>query len=92
MPIAEETDSIRGSMRNGSTMNGHDSVRSYASSNAIPIGIPDYYLQQQGSVPSLPGTGRHDIQDEHEESPIEREGNHPIDDDQSSYDLSLIHI
>ncbi|KAK4555291.1 hypothetical protein LTR86_007587 [Recurvomyces mirabilis] len=86
MPIAEETDSMRGSTRNGSTMGGHDSMRSYASSNAIPIGIPDYYLQQHGSVPSLPGNGRYDIQDEHQESPIEREADHTIVDDRSSYD------
>ncbi|KAK5117434.1 hypothetical protein LTR85_008819 [Meristemomyces frigidus] len=57
-PIAEETDSVRGSIRNPSVFTGHDSMRSYASSNAIPIGIPDYYLEQRDSLPSLPGAER----------------------------------
>lgn len=43
---------MRGSVRN------HDSMKSFAtgSSNAIPIGIPDYYLEQRDSVPSMPDT------------------------------------
>lgn len=48
---------MRGSIRNGSIA-GRDSTRSYASSNAIPIGIPDYYLQHRDSAPSLPGADR----------------------------------
>ncbi|KAK4543373.1 hypothetical protein LTR36_005516 [Oleoguttula mirabilis] len=57
-PIAEEADSVRGSIRNPSVFTGHDSMKSYASSNAIPIGIPDYYLEQRDSMPSLPGAER----------------------------------
>ncbi|KAK5136196.1 hypothetical protein LTR08_004033 [Meristemomyces frigidus] len=58
-PIVEETDSVRGSIRNASILGaGHDSMKSYASSNAIPIGIPDYYLEQRDSIPSLPGAER----------------------------------
>lgn len=44
-PIAEETDSVRGSL-------GAKSMGSFASSNAIPIGIPDYYLQDDGATAS----------------------------------------
>lgn len=33
-------------------------MRSYPSSSAIPIGIPDYYLRERDSVPSVPGTER----------------------------------
>ncbi|KAK4983936.1 hypothetical protein LTR66_008665, partial [Elasticomyces elasticus] len=40
-PIAEETDSQRGA---------HDSKGSYASSNAIPIGMSDYYLEGDGEA------------------------------------------
>jgi len=67
-PIVEESDSMRGSTRNGSSLGGgRDSMRSYASSNAIPIGIPDYYLQSRDSVPSLP-----DAPSEYgDESPVE---------------------
>ncbi|KAF2769053.1 hypothetical protein EJ03DRAFT_374879 [Teratosphaeria nubilosa] len=54
-PIVEETDSMRSSIRTGAV---RDSNRSYASSNAIPIGIPDYYLQQQRESPSLAGAER----------------------------------
>ena len=51
-PIVEETDSIR-SGRTG--LAARESMKSYASSNAITIGIPDYYLGARGSdVPSLP--------------------------------------
>lgn len=49
---------MRGSIRNPSVLTGHDSMRSYASSNAIPIGIPDYYLDPRDSMPSLPGNER----------------------------------
>ncbi len=50
---------MRGSIRQGSSIYpGHDSMKSYASSNAIPIGIPDYYLEQHDSMPSLPGAER----------------------------------
>lgn len=55
-------------------------MRSYASSNAIPIGVPDYYLQQNSnasSVPSPPGAGRHaeiaTPNEEFDESPIDRD-------------------
>lgn len=41
-PIVEETDSQRGSFRNAA-----GSRSSYASSNAIPIGVPDYYLNNR---------------------------------------------
>ncbi|KAK5107750.1 hypothetical protein LTR62_000726 [Meristemomyces frigidus] len=89
MPIAEETDSMRGSTRGGSTQGGHDSVRSYASSNAIPIGISHHYLPHQDSVPSLPGAERSIFPHEHDESPIDR-GLSPamMDDGRSSYDDS----
>ncbi|KAK3700316.1 hypothetical protein LTR37_016020 [Vermiconidia calcicola] len=54
-PIAEETDSMRGSIRNASMAMTHDGPHSsYASSNAIPIGIPGYYVQDRGSARSLP--------------------------------------
>lgn len=47
-PIVEESDSNRGSVRN-------PSMHSFASSNAIPIGIPDYYLDNRDSgAMSLP--------------------------------------
>ena len=49
-PIAEEADSIRGSIRNAQSM-AHSS---YASSNNIPIGIPGYYLEERGSGYSHP--------------------------------------
>ncbi|RMY65259.1 hypothetical protein D0863_09236 [Hortaea werneckii] len=60
-PIVEESESMRGSMRTlsrdrGPGGGGHDSMKSYASS--IPIGVPDYYLQDAGSRPSLPGVER----------------------------------
>ena len=42
-PIVEESDSVRGSVRNGSI------AGSFASSNAIPIGVPDYYLENRNS-------------------------------------------
>ena len=48
-PIVEETDSLRSSMRGG---------RESAASNAIPIGIPDYYLRGNHSMASLPGANR----------------------------------
>lgn len=45
---------MRGSLRSN-PLTGHDSMRSYASSNAIPIGIPDYYLHNRDSdAPSIP--------------------------------------
>ncbi|KAK3697132.1 hypothetical protein LTR37_017628 [Vermiconidia calcicola] len=54
-PIAEETDSMRASIRNASVAMTHDGPHSsYASSNAIPIGIPGYYVQDRGSARSLP--------------------------------------
>lgn len=73
-PITEEEESIRNSsgvsaLGPPSTRN-HDSLggKSYASSNAIPIGIPDYYLQsERGSVPSLPDRS----DGGHAESPVE---------------------
>ena len=45
---------MRGSIRNASVAfsQGHSS---YASSNAIPIGIPGYYLEERGSGYSHPG-------------------------------------
>ncbi|KXS95741.1 hypothetical protein AC578_5308 [Pseudocercospora eumusae] len=48
MPIAEETDSMRGSsLRTGSVHTGaHDSKTSFASSNAIPIGISQLHLER----------------------------------------------
>lgn len=63
-PIVEETDSNRGSIRN-------PSMHSFASSNAIPIGIPDYYLDNRDSSgmslpPMTPGS-----EYPPEESPIE---------------------
>ena len=45
---------MRGSIRNASTVFGDPSHSSYASSNAIPIGIPGYYVQDRGSARSLP--------------------------------------
>ena len=46
-PIAEETDSLRGSARTGSVnTGGHDSKTSFASSNAIPIGISQTHLER----------------------------------------------
>lgn len=46
-PIAEETDSLRGSARTGSiNTGGHDSKTSFASSNAIPIGISQKHLER----------------------------------------------
>lgn len=44
MPIEEESDSQRGSIKGFRP----DSKGSYASSNAIPIGVPDYYLNDAG--------------------------------------------
>ncbi|EMC98020.1 hypothetical protein BAUCODRAFT_410862 [Baudoinia panamericana UAMH 10762] len=72
-PIAEETDSMYGSTRGHSMVGNHDSMKSNASSNAIPIGIPDYYLQETESVTSQPGAER-PFSSEHEyedESPID---------------------
>lgn len=46
-PIVEETDSTKNSER-GSLRPGDESRGSYASSNAIPIGVPDYYLRNNG--------------------------------------------
>ncbi|KAF2150494.1 hypothetical protein K461DRAFT_177368 [Myriangium duriaei CBS 260.36] len=46
-PIVEESDSQRNSDR-GSLRPGDESRGSYASSNAIPIGVPDYYLNRNG--------------------------------------------
>jgi len=66
---------MRGSIRQGSSIYpGHDSMRSYASSNAIPIGIPDYYLEQHDSMPSLPGAERPLSEDDYgmDESPVDR--------------------
>ncbi|CAK3777432.1 hypothetical protein DOTSEDRAFT_48471 [Lecanosticta acicola] len=52
-PIVEETDSMRSSMRNASIhTGGHDSKTSFASSNAIPIGIPQAYLDHHADRPS----------------------------------------
>ncbi|GAB7359599.1 hypothetical protein MBLNU230_g6783t1 [Neophaeotheca triangularis] len=72
-PITEEEESIRNSNSAPSlgklNAGNHDSLggKSYASSNAIPIGIPDYYLQsERGSAPSL---NRSD--GAHPESPLE---------------------
>ncbi|KAK3109669.1 hypothetical protein LTR53_016822 [Teratosphaeriaceae sp. CCFEE 6253] len=81
-PIAEETDSMCGSIRHGSSIYpNHDSMKSYASSNAIPIGIPDYYLEQRDSMPSLPGAERPQSQDDYapEESPVDAYA--PVSDD-----------
>ena len=63
---------MRGSIRDGRTGLPVDpSHSSYASSNAIPIGIPDYYLEGRDSVPSMPehvsGYGS-----EYDDSPIEQ--------------------
>lgn len=50
-PIVEETDSMRSSLRNPSVhTGGHDSKTSFASSNAIPIGIPQVYLDGNNST------------------------------------------
>ncbi|KAI5364714.1 Putative EGF-like domain-containing protein [Septoria linicola] len=47
LPIQEETDSMRGSTRTGSAhTGGHDSKTSFASSNAIPIGISQTHLDR----------------------------------------------
>jgi len=47
-PIVEESDSQRGSLKNKA-----GSRSSYASSNAIPIGVPDHYLTEFGAPQSL---------------------------------------
>jgi len=63
---------MRGSIRDVKT--GHtSSMYSYASSNAIPIGIPDYYLEHRDSAPSFPGAERHiSVPDSEDDmSPIE---------------------
>ncbi|KXL45560.1 MAG: hypothetical protein FE78DRAFT_70810 [Acidomyces sp. 'richmondensis'] len=87
-PIAEETESMRGSIRNGSVA-GRDSTRSYASSNAIPIGIPDYYLEHRDSAPSLPGADRpiSGPDSEYSDSPIEQPP--PLNIDHSRGDGSI---
>lgn len=48
-------------------------MRSYASSNAIPIGIPDYYLEHRDSAPSLPEAERpiSGLDSDYGDSPIE---------------------
>ncbi|KAF2160280.1 hypothetical protein M409DRAFT_70615 [Zasmidium cellare ATCC 36951] len=55
-PIVEETDSMRGSTRTARTgsaqTGGHDSKNSFASSNAIPIGIPQFYIDNGAARPS----------------------------------------
>ncbi|KAK4495312.1 hypothetical protein PRZ48_013643 [Zasmidium cellare] len=55
-PIVEETDSMRGSTRTARTgsaqTGGHDSKNSFASSNAIPIGIPQFYVDNGAARPS----------------------------------------
>ncbi|KAK5163325.1 uncharacterized protein LTR77_010698 [Saxophila tyrrhenica] len=52
-PIVEETDSMRGSIRNASA--AFDPAHSsYGSLTAIPIGIPGYYVEDRGSARSLP--------------------------------------
>ncbi|PNS19491.1 hypothetical protein CAC42_7335 [Sphaceloma murrayae] len=48
-PIVEESDSARDSARGSSLRPGDESRGSYASSNAIPIGVPDYYLNEAGT-------------------------------------------
>lgn len=48
-PIVEESDSARDSVRGSSLRPGDESRGSYASSNAIPIGVPDYYLNDAGT-------------------------------------------
>ncbi|KAK0956682.1 hypothetical protein LTS01_022713, partial [Friedmanniomyces endolithicus] len=88
-PIAEETDSMRGSIRQGSSIYpGHDSMKSYASSNAIPIGIPDYYLEHHDSMPSLPGAERPLSEDDYglDESPVDRRAPTGEDDRDSRLD------
>ncbi|KAF2220190.1 hypothetical protein BDZ85DRAFT_32917 [Elsinoe ampelina] len=47
-PIVEESDRDS-SLRGSSLRPGDDSRGSYASSNAIPIGVPDYYLNDSGT-------------------------------------------
>ncbi|GAB7340128.1 hypothetical protein MBLNU457_6612t1 [Dothideomycetes sp. NU457] len=47
-PIVEESDSQRGSLENKA-----GSRSSYASSNAIPIGVPDHYLTEFGAPPTF---------------------------------------
>ncbi|KAK4609035.1 hypothetical protein CLAFUR4_14477 [Fulvia fulva] len=55
-PIAEETDSMRGSIKTGSVRTGdHNSKTSFASSNAIPIGIPQFYVDDRYARPSIGG-------------------------------------
>lgn len=69
-PIVEETDSMRGSIRNASV--AFDPAHSsYASSNAIPIGIPGYYVQDRGSARSLPFEqhGRPSVDNAYEDLP-----------------------
>ncbi|SMR61938.1 unnamed protein product [Zymoseptoria tritici ST99CH_1E4] len=70
-PIVEESESMRGSVRTGSSLhNGsseHMSKVSYASSNAIPIGIPQFYLD--GEAP--PRMGRPDLASSSENSLVE---------------------
>ena len=55
-PIVEETDSQRGSIRNFA-----GSRSSYASSNAIPIGVPDYYLNNRSEEPMSQSTRQEDF-------------------------------
>ncbi|TKA67173.1 hypothetical protein B0A55_08692 [Friedmanniomyces simplex] len=85
-PIAEETDSVRGSIRQGSSIYpGHDSVKSYASSNAIPIGIPDYYLEQRDSMPGAERPLSEDDDYGMDESPVDRHPNNPLDEREEGY-------
>ncbi|KAM3422192.1 hypothetical protein BST61_g2560 [Cercospora zeina] len=54
-PIQEETDSMRGSTRTVSAHTaGHDSKTSFASSNAIPIGITQNHLDRGRAMPYPP--------------------------------------
>ncbi|PPJ50511.1 hypothetical protein CBER1_07732 [Cercospora berteroae] len=54
-PIQEETDSMRGSTRTVSAHTaGHDSKTSFASSNAIPIGITQSHLDRGREMANAP--------------------------------------
>ncbi|KAF2214263.1 hypothetical protein CERZMDRAFT_82997 [Cercospora zeae-maydis SCOH1-5] len=58
-PIQEETDSMRGSARTVSAHTaGHDSKTSFASSNAIPIGITQSHLDRGRAMPHPPPVQR----------------------------------
>lgn len=77
-PILEETDSMRGSMRTGSVnTGGRDSKTSFASSNAIPIGISQTHLERGREVKyqpvqrPAPLSDTEDEEEDYDDSPTE---------------------